>query len=195
MEPFGIFLRLIDRTVEKHVPVRTDFQKGEVKWRKTLDVTDEELKKCMPCYETHQVRSFAQTIPMSEDAIEVKMEIKYEKNTEGKIVVSGKTNLFDGAQLMISIIPDGKFYGPSCKVNCLNGTFTSEPLGNGKNLLGKCKMSITMPVSSAQPIEFVKKAGMQYEKGTLSSEMGYHLRGNMNRKWFYEMEKILIRHN
>ena len=59
---------------------------------------------------------------MSEDAIEVKMEIKYEKNTEGKIVVSGKTNLFDGAQLMISIIPDGKFYGPSCKVNCLNGT-------------------------------------------------------------------------
>ena len=33
LEPFGIFLRLIDRTVEKHVPVRTDFQKGEVKWR------------------------------------------------------------------------------------------------------------------------------------------------------------------
>ncbi len=33
LELFGIFLRLIDRTVEKHVPVRTDFQKGEAKWR------------------------------------------------------------------------------------------------------------------------------------------------------------------
>ena len=149
--------------------------------------TYEELKKCKPCYETHQVRSFAQTIPMSEDAIEVKMEIKYEKNTEGKIVVSGKTNLFDGAQLMISIIPDGKFYGPSCKVNCLNGTFTSEPLGNGKNLLGKCKMSITMPVSSAQPIEFVKKAGMQYEnlKGDFIVRKGISPSGK------YEQEVVL----
>ena len=109
------------------------------------------------------------------------------RNTEGKIVVSGKTNLFDGAQLMISIIPDGKFYGPSCKVNCLNGTFTSEPLGNGKNLLGKCKMSITMPVSSAQPIEFVKKAGMQYEnlKGDFIVRKGISPSGK------YEQEVVL----
>ena len=87
-----------------------------------------------------RIRAFTQTIPVSEDAIEVRMEIKYEKNTEGKIIVSGKTNLFDGAQLLISITPDGKFYGPSCKVNCLNGTFTSVPLGNGTNLSGKCKI-------------------------------------------------------
>lgn len=69
---------------------------------KTPDVTDEELKKYKPCYENHRIRAFTQTIPVSEDAIEVRMEIKYEKNTEGKIIVSGKTNLFDGAQLLIS---------------------------------------------------------------------------------------------
>lgn len=178
---------LMGRRIQSIQKEKAVIEKGEVKWRKTLDVTDEELKKCKPCYETHQVRSFAQTIPMSEDAIEVKMEIKYEKNTEGKIVVSGKTNLFDGAQLMISIIPDGKFYGPSCKVNCLNGTFTSEPLGNGKNLLGKCKMSITMPVSSAQPIEFVKKSGMQYEnlKGDFIVRKGISPSGK------YEQEVVL----
>ena len=35
-------------------------------------------------------------------------------------------------------------------------------------------MSITMPVSSAQPIEFVKKAGMQYEnlKGDFIRQKG-----------------------
>ena len=78
---------------------------------------------------------------MSEDAIEVRMEIKYEKNTEGKIIVSGKTNLFDGAQLLISITSGMEnFYGPSCKVNCLNGTFTSVPLGNGTNLYGEMQI-------------------------------------------------------
>ena len=162
-------------------------EKGEVKWRKTLDVADEELKKCKPCYETHQVRSFTQTIPVSEDAIEVRMEIKYEKNTEGKIIVSGKTNLFDGAQLLISITPDGKFYGPSCKVNCLNGTFTSVPLGNGTNLSGKCRLSITMPVSSVQPIEFVKKAGMQYE----NLKGDFIVRDGISPSGKYEQEVIL----
>lgn len=162
-------------------------EKGEVKWRKTLDVTDEELKKYKPCYENHQVRSFTQTIPVSEDAIEVRMEIKYEKNTEGKIIVSGKTNLFDGAQLLISITPDGKFYGPSCKVNCLNGTFTSVPLGNGTNLSGKCRLSITMPVSSVQPIEFVKKAGMQYE----NLKGDFIVRDGISPSGKYEQEVIL----
>lgn len=159
----------------------------QIKWRKTLDVTDEELKKYKPCYENHQVRSFTQTIPVSEDAIEVRMEIKYEKNTEGKIIVSGKTNLFDGAQLLISITPDGKFYGPSCKVNCLNGTFTSVPLGNGTNLSGKCRLSITMPVSSVQPIEFVKKAGMQYE----NLKGDFIVRDGISPSGKYEQEVIL----
>ena len=152
-----------------------------------IRVTDEELKKYKPCYENHQVRSFTQTIPVSEDAIEVRMEIKYEKNTEGKIIVSGKTNLFDGAQLLISITPDGKFYGPSCKVNCLNGTFTSVPLGNGTNLSGKCRLSITMPVSSVQPIEFVKKAGMQYE----NLKGDFIVRDGISPSGKYEQEVIL----
>jgi len=147
----------------------------------------EELKKYKPCYENHRIRAFTQTIPVSEDAIEVRMEIKYEKNTEGKIIVSGKTNLFDGAQLLISITPDGKFYGPSCKVNCLNGTFTSVPLGNGTNLSGKCRLSITMPVSSVQPIEFVKKSGMQYE----NLKGDFIVRDGISPSGKYEQEVVL----
>lgn len=178
---------LMGRRIQSIQKEKAVIEKGEVKWRKTLDVTDEELKKCKPCYETHLVRSFTQTIPVSEDAIEVRMEIKYEKNTEGKIIVSGKTNLFDGAQLLISITPDGKFYGPSCKVNCLNGTFTSVPLGNGTNLSGKCRLSITMPISSVQPIEFVKKAGMQYE----NLKGDFIVRDGISPSGKYEQEVIL----
>lgn len=178
---------LVGRKIHSIQKEKDVIEKGEVKWRKTLDVTDEELKKYKPCYENHQVRSFTQTIPVSEDAIEVRMEIKYEKNTEGKIIVSGKTNLFDGAQLLISITPDGKFYGPSCKVNCLNGTFTSVPLGNGTNLSGKCRLSITMPVSSVQPIEFVKKAGMQYE----NLKGDFIVRDGISPSGKYEQEVIL----
>ena len=178
---------LVGRKIHSIQKEKDVIEKGEVKWRKTLDVTDEELKKYKPCYENHQVRSFTQTIPVSEDAIEVRMEIKYEKNTERKIIVSGKTNLFDGAQLLISITPDGKFYGPSCKVNCLNGTFTSVPLGNGTNLSGKCRLSITMPVSSVQPIEFVKKAGMQYE----NLKGDFIVRDGISPSGKYEQEVIL----
>lgn len=178
---------LVGRKIHSIQKEKDVIEKGEVKWRKTPDVTDEELKKYKPCYENHRVRAFTQTIPVSEDAIEVRMEIKYEKNTEGKIIVSGKTNLFDGAQLLISITPDGKFYGPSCKVNCLNGTFTSVPLGNGTNLSGKCRLSITMPVSSVQPIEFVKKAGMQYE----NLKGDFIVRDGISPSGKYEQEVIL----
>ena len=64
------------------------------------------------------IHPFIQTIPMCDDAIEVSMEIKYKKNEEGKFIVSGKTNLFDGAELMVSIIPNGQIWGPSCKAIC-----------------------------------------------------------------------------
>ena len=178
---------LVGRKIHSIQKEKDVIEKGEVKWRKTPDVTDEELKKYKPCYENHRIRAFTQTIPVSEDAIEVRMEIKYEKNTEGKIIVSGKTNLFDGAQLLISITPDGKFYGPSCKVNCLNGTFTSVPLGNGTNLSGKCRLSITMPVSSVQPIEFVKKSGMQYE----NLKGDFIVRDGISPSGKYEQEVVL----
>ena len=67
---------LVGRKIHSIQKEKDVIEKGEVKWRKTLDVTDEELKKYKPCYENHQVRSFTQTIPVSEDAIEVRMEIK-----------------------------------------------------------------------------------------------------------------------
>ncbi len=109
------------------------------------------------------IHPFIQTIPMCDDAIEVSMEIKYKKNEEGKFIVSGKTNLFDGAELMISIIPNGQIWGPSCKAICKDNCFASQPLGNGKNLSGKCSIEVILSASSSQSIEFVKKAGMQYE--------------------------------
>lgn len=133
------------------------------------------------------IHPFIQTIPMCDDAIEVSMEIKYKKNEEGKFIVSGKTNLFDGAELMISIIPNGQIWGPSCKVICKDNCFVSRPLGNGKNLSGKCSIEVTLSASSSQSIEFVKKAGMQYEhlKGA------FIVRDSISPMGEYEQEVIL----
>lgn len=90
------------------------------------------------------------------------------KNKDGQFIVLGKTNLFDEAKLTIHIIPKGQVWGPSCTVICQNHRFESVPLGNGNNLYGKCAIEVILSASGTQPIEFVKKAGMQYEhlKGT-----------------------------
>lgn len=126
-------------------------------YKRNLEESDEE-RMC----------SFIQTIPMCDDAINVSMEIKYVKNKDGQFIVLGKTNLFDEAKLTIHIIPEGQVWGPSCTVICQNHRFESVPLGNGNNLYGKCAIEVILSASGTQPIEFVKKAGMQYEhlKGT-----------------------------
>lgn len=50
-----------------------------------------------------------------------------------------------------------------------------------------------MPVSSVQPIEFVKKSGMQYEnlKGDFIVRVEYPLRENMTGKCFMKWQKSL----
>ena len=52
---------------------------------------------------------------------------------------------------------------------------------------GKCRLSITMPVSSVQPIEFVKKSGMQYE----NLKGDFIVRDGISPSGKYEQEVIL----
>lgn len=155
--------KLIGRRIEHMKNEIKEIQEGEVEWRATLELTDEELEKLNLNQKNQHTDFFEQTIPINDAATEVVMEIMCEKTEEGKIIVSGRTNLFDGAELMVTIIPPGAWHGPSCKVTCMDNHFKSEPLGNGKNLYGECVVKVILSISSTQPIEFVKKSGMQYE--------------------------------
>lgn len=138
---------------------------GDFSWQNNAGSTivSDFYKRELERADEETIYPFIQTIPMCDDAIDVSMKIKYEKNEEGKFIISGETNLFDGAELMITIIPQGQVWGPSCKAICRDNHFVSEPLGNGKNLSGKCIIEVILSVSETQSIEFVKKAGMQYE--------------------------------
>ena len=131
--------------------------------------------------------SFVQTIPINEGAIEVKMDADYYIDKDNKIVIHGNTNLFDDAELLVSVVPQGKNGGPSCKVKCKDGKFESVPLGNGEKMVGDYNIKITLSMSSTQPIEFVKKAGMQYEnlKGKFIVRDGFSPAG------FYEKQITL----
>ena len=159
----------------------------EPTWKKTLTVSDAELSLLKPNYEKRSTYSFVQTIPINEDAIEVNMDADYYIDKDKKIVIHGNTNLFDDAELLVSVVPQGKNGGPSCKVKCKDGKFESVPLGNGEKMVGDYNIKITLSISSTQPIEFVKKAGMQYEnlKGKFIVRDGFPPSG------FYEKQITL----
>ncbi len=68
--------------------------------------------------------------------------------------------------------------------NCLNGTFTVSTLRKWNESFGEMQIEYYDACKFVQPIEFVKKAGMQYEnlKGDFIVRDGIPLRENMNRK-------------
>ncbi len=140
---------------------------GQPEWRASIDKTEEELKSIVPDYEKKTKYKFVQTIPVSKSALNVTFNIRYQFLNDERMVIIGETNLFDGATLLISLIYSDGHAGPSCKVKCKDGMFQTEALGKtGEKIEGTFTVKITLSVSSTQDIDFVKKAGMQYENLT-----------------------------
>lgn len=119
---------------------------------------------------------YTQTIPINEAALEVEFDEVISINEDNTFSVSGKTNLFDDAVLMLSIRDDkGKLHSQG-KATVLNGLFQFSKMskkGNGY-LAGTYKGNISLSLPSVQPKTFSAKAGIEYENltGTYVNRIG-----------------------
>ena len=111
---------------------------------------------------------YTQTIPISKTALEVEFNEVVSLNDDNTFSVSGKTNIFDDAVLMISIRDDkGKLHSQG-KATVSNGLFQFPQMsenGNGYPV-GTYKGDISLSLPSVQIKTFSEKAGIEYENLT-----------------------------
>ena len=128
-------------------------------WVQKFDVTEEEIEAADPFKREKTTGDFRQTIPMGKNPLAVKIDVTAKATSEGRAEITGFTNLFDGAILMVEL--DGRATG---KPELKNGSFSCV-LGAPESChIGEQHLvTVILPVPSVQPLEFVKKAGMEYE--------------------------------
>ncbi len=119
---------------------------------------------------------YTQTIPISETALEVEFNEIVSINDDNTFSVSGKTNLFDDAVLLLSIRDDkGKLHSQG-KAAVLNGLFQFPQMSKkGKGYpVGAYKGDISLSLPNVQPKTFSAKAGIEYENltGTYVNRIG-----------------------
>ena len=128
-------------------------------WLRKLGITKEEVEAVDPFQREKTSYNFKQTIPMGKNPLVVSFDVAAKVNKEGRAEIMGSTNLFDGANLMVEL--DRKATG---KPIVKDGSFTCILGAPGSCHVGDRHMvTIILPMPSVQPLDFVKKAGMEYE--------------------------------
>ena len=155
--------RLIGR-IKSQIAVISE---GMIKWHDELSVTQQDYDDFDLCKRDKPTFKYTQTLPISKEALNVQLDVIPTVLPDKTVQVSGKTNLFDGATLLLSLCTSN---GVSCsgKVTIKNGQFsfpTCSDHGNGF-ASGIVTGTITLSLPSTQPKEFIKFAGIEYEKLT-----------------------------
>ena len=107
----------------------------------------------------YPITAYKHKIPVNDNPIEVIFKVLGERTDNGRIKVVGKTNLHDGAKLMVQL--DGK---ATDHVVTKMGTFYCILGAEGSCMEGETHhVSVILPIPTTQDIEFLKWAGMEYE--------------------------------
>ena len=108
--------------------------------------------------------NYTPTLPISNDALEVQIEAIPVVHVDKTVHIEGTTNLFDGANLMLSMRKDKQLL---CQAKAVieNRKFIFPQFSNkGKGFTpGIYSCEITLSIPSVQPKEFTKLAGIEYE--------------------------------
>ncbi|MDM5233713.1 FRG domain-containing protein [Lysinibacillus pakistanensis] len=113
---------------------------------------------------------YTETLPICSDALDVEINVSILKNEQGYVKVMGKTNLFDGASLLIGF-SKGSDRTTVCKGKFESNFFSDKGQGFTP---GKYECNITLSIPRTQSKEFVSKTGIEYErlKGPLVKREG-----------------------
>lgn len=142
-----------------------DIEDKRMSWRKEIGVSEKDYNDIMPMQKEQY--EFRQSIPISSTALVVDFDVEFKVLPDRTIHVTGGTNLYDKASLMLTIRGEGRIIGQS-KARVEDGmfdfgVFTIQGSGYAPgNYVGE--VSVSMP--HTQPKEFVDKAGIEYENLT-----------------------------
>lgn len=137
-------------------------------WELELGIDDNDYKNIDIDVIKKDEYQYTQTIPISETALEVEFNEVVSINDDNTFSVSGKTNLFNDAVLMLSIRDNkGKLHSQD-KASVRNELFRFSKMsekGNGYPS-GTYKGNLSLSLPSVQPKTFSAKAGIEYENLT-----------------------------
>ena len=147
-------------------------------WIRDMNITDEEIEAVDPFNKGKTIGNFKQTIPMGKTPILVEFDITAKANKEDRVEIIGSTNLFDGASLMVELDrrATGKAIVKDRKFMCTLGTPGSCHVGEHH------LVTVILPVPSVQSIDFLKKAGIEYENlnGAFIKREGIGVSGSLD---------------
>src|SRR5699024_301574 len=108
---------------------------------------------------------YKQTIPLNTDGLDVNFNLNIYRNSDNTVNISGMTNLFDEASLMISLRNFNSLLMAQNKSIVENGRFDFGRLGKEGTGFekGKYNINISLSITSFQIKEFVFKGGIEYE--------------------------------
>lgn len=134
-------------------------------WKKQFEISRDDYESIDPFNIQKKQYQYEQTIPLNPNALIVNFNVKILTKPDNTFEVVGETNLFDKANLMVSIRKEkGKLLGQS-KSEVVDGRFNFGLFSNKGNGYkpGYYKAVISLSIPNVQPEEFIKKAGIEYE--------------------------------
>lgn len=135
-------------------------------WLKELDVSAEDYERIDPYNRIEQPQfNFEPTIPISPHALIVDFNIEVHQKTDKTLWIFGSTNLYDDANLLLTIRKkSGQICGQN-KATVNKGKFDFGIFSiKGKGYeLGDYVAEITLSVPTTQPKLFQEKSGIEYE--------------------------------
>lgn len=158
--------RDIFQEIENANKVQQIIEEELTKWREKKKISDQDYIDKDPYQFKKKEYSYKQTLPISPNARIIEFKEKIKILDDGKIIIYGETNLFDDAELMITIRGLSKDYCGQGKSRIINGEFSFGPFSNNGEGLSPGiyigNMSLSFP--DLQSKSFLLNAGIEYEK-------------------------------
>lgn len=137
-------------------------------WTKVIGLTDSDYIKIDPKNYKKKEYQYKQTLPLNPKALDIWFKCEIFKNADYTINISGTTNLFDKASLMISIRDSKGYLLGQSKSDVKEGKydfglFTRSGEGYPE---GVYEANISLSIPNVQNEEFINKAGIEYENLT-----------------------------
>lgn len=136
------------------------------KWFSELKITSSDLDHIDPYNLPEQPKyQFEPTIPLNPSALKVEFNLKIEQIENGSLHIQGKTNLYNEANLLLSIRKKSGQLCDQSKVTVKNKKFNFGLIGNKDEGYepGDYTIEISVSIPSTQPESFRKRAGLEYE--------------------------------
>lgn len=158
----------------KQYQIRNTLYKAEIKveqishgiseWRDKLHITNQDYHSIDSIHRKNPKFDYIATLPVCKEVLEVQLKVIPIIHADRTVHFEGTTNLFDGANLMLSMQKEEQLF---CQAKAIveNKQFVFPQFSNkGKGFdSGVYSCEITLSIPSTQSKEFTKMAGIEYE--------------------------------